>query len=335
MRALEELPEHEKDMVLPTVFLRPWLSSNELEKSVERIQKAFGERKFILDIDQYYTANDTLRRSSIDFLRLRASENYEEWLSFVGLFPNVIPSLQLSGLDASKIRHQIEIATSMDRGFLFRIGRNASVRVTDVIAAASTIEHSNYLFSVDPGWSNDLLNHMLWASGTVRSIGEVRPEVPVIVSGSSFPDTFDDVEPYGRRPVRERTLFAEVSRQNNNVNCLYGDWASVRPPIETNVPMTPVPRIDIATREDWSFFRFRPRDGGYKKAAEEAMQSSDWNDEVNVWGTYLIRATVAGDASEITYPGSATAARINMHIHNQVNFDDPIGFLDTEDDFLD
>lgn len=335
MTALQELPEHEKDLILPTIFLRPWATSKELEKAVERIEKAFGQRSFVLDIDRFYTPTSASRQSVNDFVRMREAANFEEWLAFVEIFPKAIPSLRTAGVPIEGIRRQADIATEIDRGFMIRIDRDAGSNVADIAQVVSEIEHSNYLCAVDSGWSNDLLNHMLWASSVVGAVGNIRAEVPVIVSGSSFPDTFTGVEPTGRRTIKERELFAEVARQNNTVHCLYGDWASVRPPSDESVPMTPVPRIDLATKDSWSFFRYRTNDGGYRKAAEEAIASPDWDDSLHVWGTYLVRATSEGDATEITYPGAATAARVNIHMHIQANFDDPVGYLDTEDDFED
>lgn len=335
MRALEELPEHEKDLLLPTFFLRPWMAAKELDKAIERINKCFGDRRYIIDIDRYYVATAFDRPAVSDFIKLREPNRFEEWLAFVRNIPNAMPSLRLAGVGVEDIRQQIEIATNFDRAFLFRLDRETGVSVSDVVSAANEIEHANYLFAVDPGWSNNLLNHTLWASSVTNAVSAIRPEVPVIISGSSFPSSFYDVEPRAVKSIRERTLFNEVQRSNNSVNCLYGDWASVRPPSEENVPMSPVPRIDLALRQEWSFFRYRTNDGGYRKAAEDAMESAGWDDALQIWGTYLVRATADGDATEITYPGIATAARVNMHLHRQVNFDDPLGFIDTEDDFLD
>ena len=335
MRALEQLPEHEKDLILPTIFIRPWVSSKELSKSIDRIQKAFGDRPFFIDIDRYYTAGNIDRPAVRDFLSLRDPVNYVDWFNFIQEIPNAIPSLRLDGIAAEELNHQIELGQQMDRPFLFRIDRSAGHSVRDIIAAAQNIEHSNYLFSVDAGWDNDLLNHQLWSSQVVGQIGLLRPEISVIITGSSFPAEFGHVEPYGSFNIRERLLYNEVLRNNNTVNCLYGDWASVRPPSNQQIPMTPVPRLDLALEDKWAFFRYRNNDGGYMRAAEECLESDYWDNDLNIWGTYLIKATAEGDANEITYPGIATAARINMHLHSQINFGDPQGYIDTEDDFID
>ena len=335
LRALEELPEHEKDLILPTFFLRPWATSRTLEQAIDRIEKAFGNRKFILDLDRFYVARHMERPAVSDYIRLREPQNFQEWLAFVELFPKAIPAIRTVGLSQEQLRRQIETASVSERGFAVRLDREAGVNVGQIANISEEIEHANFVFSVDPGWSNDLLNHTTWASSAVASLGRVKPEAPVIVSGSSFPDTFEYAEPIGQRQLKERTLFSDVSRLNNNVTCLYGDWASVRPPAEESVPMTPVPRIDLSQRQAWTSFRYRTAQGGYRKAAEEAMGSRHWDDSLHVWGTYLIRATAYGDAEEITYAGLATAARVNMHLHVQANFDDPLGYIDTEDEFTD
>ena len=335
MRALEELPEHEKDLILPTIFLRPWANSTELLKSIERIEKAFGNRPFFIDTDRYYTAGNIDRPAVSDFLSFRDPQNYINWFEFVKDLPNAIPTLRLDEAVSKSLGHQIELCEKMDRPFLFRVDRNAGHNIASAITAAQNIEHSNYLFSVDAGWDNDLLNHQLWSSQIVGKIGLLRPEISVIITGSSFPSDFGHVEPYATLTIRERQLYNEVLRNNNTVNCLYGDWASVRPPSNKQIPMTPVPRLDLALENNWAFFRYRNDDGGYMHAAEKCIESDYWDDSLNIWGTYLIRATAEGDANEITYPGLATAARINMHLHSQVNFENPQGYIDTEDDFID
>ena len=334
MRALDELPAHEKDLIIPTIMLRPWVGSKTLEKSLERVEKAFPGRPYFLEIDRFYVPTDPKRKAISDFIHLRNPDNYEDWFAFAGLSDFAIPCLRLDGADTTNIRKQIRVAEQSERGFMFRVDKSAGHDVSAIVEAASSIDHANYIFSADAGWNKDLLSDQLWMNGTVRSLGTVRPEVPVIVTGSSFPDAFGMADPIATRPIRERPLFDAAVAANNAVRCLYGDWASARPP-SPPAPMTPVPRIDIPGRLNWTFFRYKTDDGGYKTAAATAMQSDEWDESLNIWGTYLVRATANGHVDEITYPGIATAARINLHLHRQANFDDPIGFLETEDDFED
>ena len=54
MNGLEQLPALSKDRMLPVFLLAPWASSSSLEKTVERAEKAFPNRQYILDLDRDY-----------------------------------------------------------------------------------------------------------------------------------------------------------------------------------------------------------------------------------------------------------------------------------------
>lgn len=335
MTALKESANAVKDAIIPTLFLRPWATTKKLVSSINKIHDVFGDRKYFLDLDRYYSANNDERGAVSDFLNLRQKSSMVEWFSFVKDIESAIPTIRTAGFTVAEMREQIRICTEIDRGFLIRIDREAGTNVNDVVLVSSEIEHANYVFSVDPGWSRDLLSHVLWASNTVRSISQIRPEIPVIISGSSFPDTFQTSGHEGTIEIKEKFLYSEVVRNNNNVNCLYGDWASVRPPVADSKPMKIVPRIDVASAGRWKYFRYQNDDGGYQAAALDAMDDPSWDDGLNIYGTYLIRATADGDSSEITYPGAATAARVNMHLHMQAASSGGSQTLPTEDDFID
>jgi len=57
MEALCELAEKSKDLLLPLIPLRPWQSSKKLENTFKRIKDTFGDRKVIIDIDQFFLSN--------------------------------------------------------------------------------------------------------------------------------------------------------------------------------------------------------------------------------------------------------------------------------------
>ena len=51
MAAVEELFENEKDLILPIVELKRWANSNQISNSIKRVEKAFGNRFWIADLD--------------------------------------------------------------------------------------------------------------------------------------------------------------------------------------------------------------------------------------------------------------------------------------------
>ena len=94
MRALEELPNRTKDAFLPLVNLRPWGAAHHLQKSVERIISAYGERPIAVGVG-YPEPTPTNRPVHNELSELRNSrDGFHNWCEFVEAVPNFIPSIQ-------------------------------------------------------------------------------------------------------------------------------------------------------------------------------------------------------------------------------------------------
>lgn len=187
---------------------------------------------------------------------------------------------------------------------------------------------------VDLGWTRDLLGRQAWASEIIGSITDMRPEAEMVVAGSSFPSSFADIGAKGNVSVLERSLHANLVRQHNAARIVYGDWGSTRLPSSESIPMRNVPRIDLPTNSDWICFR---KDGeeGYADIANRLMSDLDWPAGLNIWGTYTIECTADGVPGAIRSPGTAAAARINIHMHRQVHFEAPGEVNDGDEPFTD
>jgi hypothetical protein len=67
IRALRELPEVSKNLFVPVVKLRPWLNSKSLDKAIEVVEQAVGNRLFGLDLDETkYEPNPDPDRPAIE-----------------------------------------------------------------------------------------------------------------------------------------------------------------------------------------------------------------------------------------------------------------------------
>lgn len=334
LRALRELPNSDKDDLAPIFALKPWLTSKELMRSIEKIQESFGERDFFLDLDPFYRPNEIKRPAQDQFLELLdSSESYSNWMDFVEEHDRVQPCLRLEDADNRNIREQIESFTGLERTFLARIIFDHTPRPHEVVDSVCETEHGNFGFVLDVGWGSDILSREAWASGLVGRISDLRPEIPIVVSGSSFPSSFTGYEIGEPVHLDERTLYRSLSRRHNAASLIYGDWASSRKPSEQRGGAAPTPRIDLPDREAWRIFRIAEDNGGYVAAAREVLQSDSWNNDLDVWGTYMIRATAQREPFSINAPPYATAARINIHLHYQLRYNDPIRLIETEDEY--
>ena len=54
-----------------------------------------------------------------------------------------------------------------------------------------------------------------------------------------------------------------------------------------------------------------------------------------LWGKQMIERTAYGDEGAISSPPKATAARINIHLHQQLFFGNQAGLYDTDEDWSD
>tara|TARA_R110000868_G_scaffold243100_1_gene498873 strand:- start:54538 stop:55614 length:1077 start_codon:yes stop_codon:yes gene_type:complete len=338
IKALSNLPVSDKRDLYPIFQLRPWLNSHHLENSIKVVEKAIGEKPYFLDLDPYYDfmAKDLTKEAVAEFRSLFSPKDaFSNWYSFVEKFDRVTPCLRLESGGYSTLGPQIEVATSLDRGFLAYIRHDFVYPFDQVITQVCETGHSNFAFVIDTGWNKNLMPRMQWASSLIAKISDHRPEIPVIVTGSSFPDLFVNFSQGFVKPIDERAIYNSLVREHNAASLIYGDWGSTRPPSSGGGGQKIPPRIDLPTSSGWAIFRSEDDDEGYQEMAVEAMGSDEWNGQPQLWGTHMIESTSLGSQSGIKSVASASATRINIHLHTQLRYSAPGLFFDTEDDYVD
>ena len=271
-----------------------------------------GGRRFAIDLDRTkFKSTETAAGKAFDTL-FDPDNGYASYYRLVGDLPSAVPVLRSS---SDNFQDQIAHIETLDRGVVVRLEYGSAA---NNIEAARTLirETPDVVILVDAGWSSDLLGRELWASEVVQSMTDVRPEIELIVSGSSFPNTFANIKGRGRIPVKERRLHTQLTRRHNAANLLYGDWGSTRPPAVDAAPMRNVPRIDLPFQAEWLCYR-QSNEEGYPELARQMMDDPSWPAELAIWGTYMITCTADGLPGSIRSPGTAAAARINIHLHRQ------------------
>jgi hypothetical protein len=334
MQALEHLSNAEKDRIVPLVLLKPWANSAQLTGSIKRIQKAYPDRHFLLDVDRYYTKGSD-RPAWAQFLSMQSSAgNFAAWREFVGDVDLAIPCIQAVGASAPELSAQIAWAESLQRPFALRIENRFPCNTEALLQAFQEIDHSNYLVILDAGWSRDVLSLQLWASSWIGALISRHADVKIVVSGSSFPNEFMNYGQYGEEPLQERPFFNGLRMQHNAARLIYGDWASSRPH-GPDGGGPGYPRIDLPLSNRWVFFRANAIDGNFRPLAEQATDSPLWDFNLNIWGKYFINNTATGSGYTINSAQQAAAARINIHMSEQIAFGagTPIG--DVPEDFVD
>lgn len=333
--AVSELPDADKDRLTPIFCLKPWATSKFLESAMSKIQEVYPDRDYFLDIDPFYD-KEPKRPAQEDYYSLiEDTDDNQKWVDFLDKFPRAFPCLQVRHGNLSAIRHQITQFTEREKFFLVRLENESGQNLHAIIDLVCETNHSNYGFVIDAGWSRDLISRWQWVDNLVKHIVEKKGEsIPIITTGSSFPNSFSSYELGESVSMRERALFAQIVQHNNQGRIIYGDWASSRSPSEGGGGGQIPPRLELPTETSWEVFRADENHEDFKDLADALASSPSYPSELNIWATYKIEATRLEDMNGINSLRTAAAVRINMHLYRQLHYDNFNPLLDTDDDYI-
>ena len=323
---MRELPESSKNLLVPVFKLRPWLNSKTLDRALEVIEEAVGNRLYGLDLDEFkYEANpDPEKQARVEFSALfDKTGGFEAYYTLISDGPNRVPVFRGLLSQDIQIERQLDHIEEIDRGVFVRAKVAEPGHLFDVAGAIGQRGIDNPVFIIDCGWGRDILTSAALAVSHAQRLIEISQEFEIVVAGSSFPDAFAGLGDRFEITAIERQLYSEVRRQVNYPALYYGDWGSTRPPTDP-VPMRNVPRIDIARPNNWISWRSEDEES-YVEVAERTVADSSWDGELGIWGEYMIVATSEEKEVRIKSPAMAAAVRVNLHLHQQANFDNPDG----------
>lgn len=325
VRAMRELPDGSKNLLVPIFKLRPWLSAKALSRALEVIEEAVGNRLYGLDLDEwrFEAEPDQGKPALVEFCRLFDPEDgFRRYYELVSAGNNRVPVYRnLASLDG--VDDQLERVENIDRGVFVRIEVGQPGAVLGIAQRIAERAIGNAVFVIDCGWGRDILGNAARAVGIVQNLIDISDEFEIVVAGSSFPDSFAGRGDRFETDAIERRLFGEVRRQINFAQLYYGDWGSTRPPSDP-VPMRNIPRIDTAEPTNWISWRSEDEES-YVEVAERVISDPTWDGRLGIWGEYMILATAAEEEVRIKAPAMAAAVRVNMHLHQQANFENPEG----------
>jgi hypothetical protein len=338
IKALAQLPAATKDRLFPLIICRPWPNAKSLSRTWEKVGIALGGRRFALDLDVTKRNSGGRLAASNEFDDLFTVRNgFARYYDVVASIAEAIPVLRVSDGEVLQFEAQCRNIDRLDRGLVVRIQyglvSNPISLIRQVFARFQDVS-----FFVDAGWSRDILGREAWVSGIIAEITRNHPEIEVVVSGSSFPDSFSSIGDRGIIPVEERRLFDNLARRHNSATLIYGDWGSTRPPSTEQIPMRNIPRIDLPMPNQWiSFRRDKEVDEheDYAEIASRVIADIDWPSGLDIWGTYTIEWTASGEPGAIRSPATAAAARINIHLHRQAFFGANDAVVDGDEPFTD
>lgn len=353
--ALKELPNKDKDFILPIFPLKSWAAANELSSAIDKIKEAVGEdRKWIVDIDyDDLFSRDIKKYRPVhhDILKLTDSSNgYQNWCNFVKENPNLVPCVQLA--DISQLQTQLNVLISFRRGVV-------------VILKPADIESQVYknilpLLKDGDGFLllldlEQITKEQVELKEQVKmylmAIRRMLPNAFISLSSTSFPDSFGGYY-RGVKSIYERALFDKLREDFDKF--IYSDRGSARASKMSGGAGVPPPRIDYSCRNEWNFIRMEfssvestlgkdEKKAALKKEKKELytliskkiMEEPYWENDLGLWSNYIIELTSKGDDYGINSAQKATAVRINKHLYTQLHYEFSGEITDTDDDWID
>lgn len=340
MKALEQLPGATKDRLRPMFLLAPWTTANTLTKAIERVEKAYPHRSYFLDIDRdfAFTNSENEAQQELRYL-LEPANSFENWRLFTTRFPNAHPCLQFADQSQADLAVQIEAAQQLGKEFCVRIELSRfPANFNEIVGALNAVGTADYAIVLEGGWTNDPLTLAAQFSGILTSgLSGIDATVPIVISCTSMPKEFTDIEVRKNIQFSNRELVEQVARQTNRNLVLYGDWGSTRPREQMGGGQRPIDRIDYPTGNSWLIARNKDEGWTFKEAAEEVIERSGvWDGTLNIWGENMIAQTAINPAFAINTPQKNVAARVNIHLHQQAFYGfDGLGEMDFDEDWED
>lgn len=328
MNGLEFLPAATKNRMTPCFLLAPWANSSSLERAITRIERAFPNRPYFLDLDRDYTPTNSDSQSQQEFLRLLDSANaFEHWAEFVKDHPNIWPCIQTQGQTEAELRAQIEKFQSQGRPYCMRIVKDAYPdNVAEIVDAFAASGSADFAIILEGGWTRDPLSLAVWFSGFIaESLQAIDASVPIVLSCTSIPKMFDTFNKSAPSVIafNNRSLVEQVARNSNRARVIYGDWGSTRPRELRDMASRPLDRVDYPIETAWLIARNKDDKWDFRDAARAVVASPAWEGKLGIWGEELIANTTINKELGIDTPQKNVAARVNIHLHRQAFYGQP------------
>lgn len=324
MYGLEFLPAVSKDRITPCFLLAPWPNAINLDRALDRVEKAYRNDFYFLDIDRDYEFSNLEAPAQQALAHLLDPANsFSNWCSFVEQRKWIWPCIQVRGQTESQIRSQINRFQELGRAYCLRITRDRfPENLSEVVAAFAASGASDFAIILEGGWHNDALSLASWFDGVMRGyLGEIDASVPIVLSCTSMPKLFSEFDGgISNVPFSNRQLLSQISAGSNRARVIYGDWGSTRPREPSGFANRPLARIDYPTNSAWHIARNKGEDWNYTFAARAIISSGIWDGNMNIWGEEQIRNTAISEDLGINTPQKNVAARVNIHLHRQAFF---------------
>lgn len=317
MRGYSELSPVDKDRIAPMVVLANHGRLKTIAEVSSRVESYTGGRSHIIDLElsPIYACDECSQLSD-------PTGGFAAWRTFVDGRPNLVPTALFPPNAPSRDIVRQVILFEQSKGQVVLRSRSPSADLNTLLAILSAVESVNNLLVVlDFGYLRSRLKACVAeAASVINSLRAVDDTVRIVALGSSYPKSVAAYSDEGvALEIEERTLHSALG---GDAVSIYGDYGSIHP--EPFEPMQSrfVPRIDLALPDTWIFRRVRSDQGGYAQCAKLITKLTDWDPKFadSNWGASKIAAAANDDLTQMNAPAPWIAARVNMHLWQQINY---------------
>lgn len=311
LNAYRNLSDEAKTLTLPIFLARPWPNATHLELTKTRVLEAVDGHPFAFGLDAERRNHSNSRPAQGEFRQLfDQAGGYRNYYEFLEAMPQAVPVLMPSETSDILLR-QLGNADATNRGLIVHFTRESFVPVLNLASSVPPLPHDT-VFVVDAGWSRNYELLELWTTSTLTRILSSVPNAEIIISSSSFPDSFGNIVGNQTVLAYEYRLFRAMRQNFNQANLTFGDWGSTRKSQEGGGGEIPA-RIDVPHASGWEIFRAdSDLNEDYGDVAGAVVVHTCFSALPACYGKEMILNT-PGEGG-ITGPARATESRINIHL---------------------
>lgn len=323
LRGLKELTDAARRKLFPIVELTRSRRTSKnpagsISKSVEAICEILEGQPFVADL----TSLESLQNSEFDRL-LDDDGGFQAWtrLATSSLPEHCIPVAHLlEPFDLAEFQTQVSQLRSKFSRIAIRVPTNYGDFAGLISGLQKTFSNPDQVFLIlDAGYVNERSRF-----GAAARLNEMLNSVSgwtffkKSVASSSFPNSVVSAgggDDQGEFDLSEVLLWKQLAQNFSDLT--YGDYAGIHPVDFIGTVTNWVPRVDVMLDESFYYHRYRRSEGGYARAAIEALNDTRYV-PLECWAQNNIKLAASGSPLGRS-PSFWIANRVNFHLSRQAS----------------
>ena len=300
---------------------------SKLEKKLEKLYEAVSKNPFIIDL----TTETTYANKEIEQMIYDGSNGYEKWVEFLKQaqrkFPCVIPTINYHPEKKKDVEKQTLSLSESFKYLAFRVDvfqDKTFEYIENFLSFCKKLQPLNKIIIILDGnfisIDDDKLNKF---KESVKEINNTLTNDKIhafVYAFSSFPKSVRDRGYNGEDSYGEFKITENELQQLHSGKIYHGDYGSIHPTRYDTGGGGWIPRIDVVSSNEKSFFyhRYRRDDGSYSLCAKKILQDEKYQKitQIDTWGDEEIKYANQ-DKPRGKNPSHWIAVRSNLYMTRQ------------------